>query len=168
MSKQLPATQRKQDQERESCQLTEGRGETCGGQERWIHRFTLERWLFLKQIKVSCNWNLFNSTEHSFIKHLVQFNRSLDFKCLRDFQFFTENQRFKNKMADFAQRFFILFVRLETLWMYLLDLGDVSKGKKLFLDRLFISNSLLLPLIPESIWKSWNQCARGALRLPRN
>jgi hypothetical protein len=51
--------------------------------------------------------------------------------------------------------------------MYLLDLGDVSKGKKLFLDRLFISNSLLLPLIPESIWKSWNRCARGALRLLR-
>jgi hypothetical protein len=52
--------------------------------------------------------------------------------------------------------------------MYLLDLGDVSKGKKLFLDRLFICNSLLLPLIPESIWKSWNRCARGALRLLRN
>jgi hypothetical protein len=61
-----------------------------------------------------------------------------------------------------------VFVRLELLWMYLLDLWDVSKGKKLFLDRLFISNSLLLPLIPESIWKSWNQCARGALRLLRN
>ncbi len=57
-------------------------------------------------------------------------------------------------------RVFNTFVRLEPFWMYLLDLGDVSKGKKLFLDRLFISNSLLLPLIPESIWKSWNRCAR--------
>ncbi len=34
--------------------------------------------------------------------------------------------------------------------MYLLDLGDVSKRKKLFLDRIFICNSLLLPLIPAS------------------
>ncbi len=27
--------------------------EVSDGQERWIHRFTLERWFFLKQIKVS-------------------------------------------------------------------------------------------------------------------
>jgi hypothetical protein len=69
--------------------------------------------------------------------------------------------------GNMRHRVFNTFVRLEQLWMYLLDLGDVSKGKKLFLDRLFISNSLLLPLIPESIWKSWNRCARDALRLLR-
>ena len=42
------------------------------------------------------------STEHSFLKHLVQFNRSLIFKCQRDFHFSPENQRFKNEMIDFA------------------------------------------------------------------
>ncbi len=40
----------------------------------------------------------FISTEHSFLKHLVQFKRSLVFKCQRDFHFFPENQRLKNIM----------------------------------------------------------------------
>ncbi len=44
----------------------------------------------------------FISTEHSFLKHLVQFNRSLVFKCQRDFHFFPGNQRFRIKMIDFA------------------------------------------------------------------
>jgi hypothetical protein len=35
----------------------------------------------------------FISTEHSFLKHLVQFNRSQVFKCQQDFHFYPEIQR---------------------------------------------------------------------------
>jgi hypothetical protein len=48
----------------------------------------------------------FYSTEHSFLKHLVQFNWSLVFKCQRDLHFFLENQRFQNKMIEFAHHCF--------------------------------------------------------------
>ncbi len=59
--------------------------------------FTLECWFFKKQLKVSLYLEPFISTEHLFLKHLVQFNRSLVYKCQREFHFFTENQRFKKK-----------------------------------------------------------------------
>jgi hypothetical protein len=64
--------------------------------------FYLRVLIFLKQIKVSLYLEPFLSTEHSFLKHLVQLNMSQAFKCQRDFHFFPENQRFKNKMIDFA------------------------------------------------------------------
>ncbi len=47
---------------------------------------------------------------------------------IRDFQFFPENRRLKNKMIDFAHRFFILFVRLETFWS--LDVPSGSRGRQ--------------------------------------
>ncbi len=48
----------------------------------------------------------FYSTKHSFLKQLVQFNWSLVFKCQWDLHFFLENQRFKNKMIEFAHHCF--------------------------------------------------------------
>ncbi len=41
-------------------------------------------------------------TELSFLKHFVQCNRSLVFKYQRDVYIFPENQRFKNKMIEYA------------------------------------------------------------------
>ncbi len=50
----------------------------------------------------------------SFFKHFVQYNRPLVFKYQRDLYFFPENQRFKNKMIDYAHH-----------WQLLKNLHDV-------------------------------------------
>ncbi len=40
--------------------------------------------------------------ERSFLKHFVQYNRSLVFKYQRNLYFFPENQHFKNTLIDYA------------------------------------------------------------------
>ncbi len=53
------------------------------------------------KIKVSLNESVI-STDHWFLKHFVQCNRSLVFKSQQHLYFLPENLRFKNKMIDFA------------------------------------------------------------------
>jgi hypothetical protein len=89
----------------------------------------------------------FISTEGSFLKHFVQCSRSIAFKYQRDIYFFPENQRFKNKMIDYAHhygfttyaivkffsRFFLSFLKFSALQSAIGDwLAEFSRPRAMW------------------------------------